>query len=85
MLHLDVGQLCTDVTALLQVSQLTRDAKQAAGPPNSAEGANADAKLQSQEQVTLLEEQVKNLLKTLSQVWHACCCKVLPWTWLAGC
>ena len=65
------GKFCTDVIAVLQVSQLTRDAKQAAGPPAWAEGANVDASLQSQEQVTLLEEQVKNLLETLSQVWNA--------------
>ena len=65
------GKLCTDVIALLQVSQLTRDAKQAAGPPARTEGPSVDASLQSQEQVTLLEEQVKNLLETLSQVWNA--------------
>lgn len=65
------GKICTEDINLLQVSQLTRDAKQAAGPPDSAKGASVDTSLQSQEQVTLLEEQVKNLLKTLSQVWNA--------------
>ena len=71
MLHLACSKLHADVIALLQVSQLTRDAKQAAGPPARAEGASVDAGPQEQEQVTLLEEQVKNLLETLSQVWTA--------------
>ena len=64
-------QALTVGIALLQVSQLTRDAKQAAGPSRSAAVASVDAGLQSQEQVALLEEQVKNLVKTLSQVWNA--------------